>query len=145
MKTIRRHPLTHLFAAAFAATLLLCPLEAKEPEFREPPLPTIPQRTFTVTDYGAKGDDVADNTKAIQAAIDVCAKAGGGVVAVPSGDFLCGPIRLASHINLRVEKGATLRLLPLEKYPGGTKNPADFISGSKLQDVSISGEGTIDG
>ena len=125
--------------------MMLCPLRAKEQEFREPPLPVIPQRTFTVTDSGAKGDGATDNAKAIQSAIDACAKAGGGAVIVPKGDFLCGPIRLASRINLRVEKDATLRMLPLEKYPGGTKTPADFISGEGLQDVSISGEGTIDG
>ena len=38
-----------------------------------------------------------------------------------------------------------LRMLPLDKYPGGTKDPLDFIYGKGLQDVSISGEGVIDG
>ena len=33
----------------------------------------------------------------------------------------------------------------MSKYPGGTTNPADFISGQKLHDVQISGEGTIEG
>ena len=145
MKTIQPLVPSRLLVAAWAAAMMVCPLHAKEQEFREPPLPVIPQRTFTVTDSGAKGDGATDNAKAIQSAIDACAKAGGGVVIVPKGDFLCGPIRLASRINLRVEKGATLRILPLEKYPGGTKEPANFISGAGLQDVCISGEGTIDG
>ena len=136
---------SRLFVAACAAVLMLCPLRAKEQQFHEPPLPAIPRHTVTVTDSGAKGDGVTDNAKAIQSAIEKCAKSGGGTVVVPKGDFLCGPIRLASRINLRVEKDATLRMLPLEKYPGGTKTPADFISGEGLQDVSISGEGTIDG
>ncbi|MEO6784563.1 MAG: glycosyl hydrolase family 28-related protein, partial [Chthoniobacteraceae bacterium] len=125
-------------AAAFTA-------KAKEPVLPNPPLPVIPRHTITVTDSGAKGDGMTDNAKAIQSAIEKCAKAGGGTVVVPKGDFLCGPIQLASRINLRVEKDATLRMLPLEKYPGSTKTPADFISGEGLQDVSISGEGTIDG
>ena len=145
MNTTRAFTPPRLFAAACAASMMLSPLGAKEPAFREPPLPVIPQRSFAITGHGAKGDGTTDNTKAIQAAIEACTKAGGGTVTVPPGDYLCGPIRFASHLNLRVEKGATLRMLPLEKYPGGTKAPADFISGANLQDVCISGEGTIDG
>ena len=125
--------------------MILSPVHAKEPGIHEPPLPVIPKRTFPITAHGAKGDGTTDNAKAIQATIDACAKAGGGIVNVPQGDFLCGPIQIASHINLRVEKGGTLRMLPLESYPGGTKDPADFISGANLLDVCISGEGVIEG
>jgi polygalacturonase len=125
--------------------MMISPLHANEAGFHEPPLPVIPKRAFAITAHGAKGDATTDNAKAIQSTIDVCAKAGGGTVIVPSGDYLRSPIQLASHINLRVEKGGTLRMLPLESYPGGTKDPADFISGKDLQDVCISGEGTIDG
>ena len=145
MKANRPSTQFRLFAAACAASILLGPLIAKESGFREPPLPVIPKRTFPVIAHGAKSDGTTDNAKAIQATVDACAKAGGGTVIVPQGDFLCGPIQLASHINLRVEKGGTLRMLPLESYPGGTKDPADFISGANLQDVCISGEGVIDG
>jgi polygalacturonase len=52
---------------------------------------------------------------------------------------------MASQINLRVNPDAILRMLPLEKYPGGTRNPENFIGGSGLHDVAISGSGTIDG
>ncbi len=142
--TPMRTPLSLFFTAAFAATLLLTSLRATEPAFHDPPLPVIPRRAFKVTNYGAKGDGMTINTKAIQAAINA-AGAGGGTVIVPRGEFLCGPIRLASHINLLIEAGATLRMLPLDQYPGGTSAPEDFISGSKLQDVAITGEGTIDG
>jgi len=145
MKTATSLTLSYMLVSLCAEMLALSSLEAKELEFREPPLPVIPQRTFTISDFGVKGDNATDDAEAIQSAIDASAKAGGGTVVVPKGDFLCGPIRLASHLNLRLEKGATLRMLPLEKYPGGTKNPADFISGKDLQDVQISGEGTIDG
>ena len=145
MKANRPTTLFRLCAAVCAASIFLGTLHAKEPGFREPLLPVIPQRTLAITAHGAKGDGATDNAKPIQAAIDACAKAGGGTVIVPPGDYLCGPIRFASHINLRVEKGATLRMLPMESYPGGTKDPADFISGANLQDVCISGEGVIDG
>ena len=38
-----------------------------------------------VTQRGAKGDAVTDNTEPIQKAVDECAQKGGGIVLVPSG------------------------------------------------------------
>ena len=110
-----------------------------------PALPMIPEKVFSVTNFGAAGDGVVTNTVAIQAAIAAASAAGGGVVQIPAGIYLCGPIQLASKINLRLERGALLRMLPLGKYPGGTASPANFISGDKLRDVAISGSGAIDG
>ena len=82
-----------------------------------PALPAIPDKIFNVTNYGALGDGVATNTGAIQSAINAASAAGGGVVEIPEGIFLCGPIQLASKINLHLAAGALLRMLPLEKYP----------------------------
>lgn len=110
-----------------------------------PALPVIPPGIYNITNYGATGDDAATNTTAIQAAIVAATGAGGGIVEVPPGIFLCGPIHLASQINLRIDSGATLRMLPLDKYPGGTTNPPNFISGAGLHDVAVTGSGTIDG
>jgi polygalacturonase len=110
-----------------------------------PALPKIPDAKFNVKEYGAVGDGAANNTLAIQSAIDAAVQAGGGIVEVPAGIYLSGPLRLASQINLRVDEGATLRMLPLDKYPGGTTSPENFISGSGLHDIAISGSGTIDG
>ncbi len=42
---------------------------------------------FNVKDYGAKGDGSTDDTAAIQAAIDACEAAGGGIVWFPSGSY----------------------------------------------------------
>ena len=42
--------------------------------------------------YGAKADGVTKDTKAIQAAIDDCASAGGGTVRLSGGTFLTGPV-----------------------------------------------------
>ncbi len=110
-----------------------------------PALPVIPPGLFNVTAYAAVGDDVTTNTAAIQSAIHAASAAGGGTVLIPAGTFLSGPIQLDSRINLHLDHGAILRMLPLDKYPGGTTDPADFISGSKLQDVAITGAGMIDG
>ena len=110
-----------------------------------PALPVIPDGICNVTNYGAVGDGVATNTAAIQAAINAASAAGGGVVEIPKGIYLCGPIELASKINLHLAEGALLRMLPLGKYPVGAGRLAGFISGDALHDVAVTGGGAIDG
>ncbi len=109
-----------LFFFALSVPMLLCGISVRAVN---PALPVIPTAVFNITNYGAIGDGVATNTAAIQSAIDATSKAGGGMVAVPAGIFLSGPIKLASKINFHLEAGALLRMLPLDKYPGGT-NPS---------------------
>ena len=70
---------------------------------------SFPDRTFEVTRYGASPNASASkNQQAINKAIDACSKAGGGKVVVPAGTWNTGALRLKSHVNLVVEKGATL-------------------------------------
>ena len=117
----------------------------KAQSYVAPTLPTIPDKTFNIQQYGAVGDNATDNTKAIQDAIDAAVNAGGGKVVIPAGVYLCGPLRFASNLNLHIDSAAILRMLPMGKYPGGMKEGIAFISGSKLHDIAISGKGTIDG
>jgi hypothetical protein len=105
----------------------------------------IPNQTFVITNYGAVGDGVTTNTTAIQNAINAASTAGGGTVEFPAGTFLCGPLTMKSSINLLLDSGALLRMLPYDQYPGGIVSPANFINGSSLHDIEISGTGTIDG
>jgi len=135
----RRSAELHTLAIGLAAMVLANAALA----FVVPPLPEIPNGVFNITNYGAIGDGVTTNTAAIQAAVDAASAAGGGTVEVPAGVFLSGPFRIDSAINLRVD--GLLRMLPLSKYPGGTADPPDFISGSGLHDIVISGSGMIDG
>jgi polygalacturonase len=116
-----------------------------EPFPAPPALPSIPGGSYVVTDYGAVGDGTTTNTAAIQKALAAAAAAGGGTVVLPKGIFLSGPIRLADRVALQVGEGATLRMLPLDKYPGGTVDPENFISGAGLHDIAITGSGMIDG
>jgi len=48
--------------------------------------------THTVTQYGAKGDGIADDGAAIQSAIDAASDAGGGTVYFPPGTYLLGTV-----------------------------------------------------
>ena len=116
---------------------------------------TFPDKQFVITKYGASTNaKAAKNQKAINKAIDACAKAGGGQVVVPEGTWETGAIRLKSHVNLVVEKGATLlfafdtSLYPtvLTRWEGlDVWNYSPCIYAYGETDVAITGEGTIDG
>lgn len=119
----------------------------------------IPQRALSILQFGAKGDGTTLNTDAFRAAIQACSKAGGGRVVVPSGTFRTGPIELASHVALVVEKGAVIQasdrfsdfglpepLPPTQKEIDTYKKQLrPLISGAKLEDIAIMGDGIIDG
>jgi hypothetical protein len=55
--------------------------------------------TIDVKQYGAIGDGVTNDSAAIQAAIDACAAAQGGIVYFPIGDYKCN-ITLAASVFL---------------------------------------------
>jgi polygalacturonase len=113
---------------------------------KSPPLlPNIPTNVFNVTNFGALGDGVTNNAAAIQSTINAAAAAGGGTVEIPSAGslstYLSGPIVLSNKVNLKIDVGAMLQMLPRSSWPGTTT----FISGTTLHDVEISGLGTVDG
>ncbi|MGA9777892.1 MAG: glycoside hydrolase family 28 protein [Limisphaerales bacterium] len=110
-----------------------------------PALPSIPTNIFNVTNYGAIGDGAKDSTTNIQNTINAAYAAGGGIVEIPAGTFLSGPITLLSGINLRVDTNGMLQMLPLGIYPGGTTEAPTFISCNDVHDMEISGWGRIDG
>ncbi|HEY1790536.1 MAG TPA: glycosyl hydrolase family 28 protein [Verrucomicrobiae bacterium] len=110
-----------------------------------PAMPNIPKNIFNVTDYGAIGDGVKDNTTNLQNTIDAANAAGGGIVEIPTGRYLSGPITLLSSINLQVDTNAILQMLPLGTYPGGATNAETFIGCHEVHDLEISGWGKIDG
>lgn len=109
------------------------------------PAPAIPDKTFDVKKCGAAGDGIADDTAAIQKAIKDAGAAGGGKVVLPAGTYLSGPITLVSNLEFHLDEGATLKALPMDKYPQGGDKIANFISASKIHDLKLSGTGTIEG
>lgn len=108
--------------------------------------PVIPDRTVSVRVHGAEGDGTTDDTHAIQTAIDAAAAAGGGRVVVPAGRYLSRPLTLKSRIDLHLEQGAVLLMSDrFNDYPKGQNVFLKFIAAEGLEDVRISGPGTIDG
>jgi polygalacturonase len=135
-----------LAATASALAMQLAPVNAAESQTVTPKLPTIPERTFTVTDYAAVGDGTTMNTQAFRAAIDACVQAGGGRIAVPEGDFLTGPIELKSAMDLHFAKGARLKMSQgVKDYAVMGRERQALITATDAHDVQITGEGTIDG
>jgi len=105
---------------------------------------------FDIRDFGAVGDGVKLNTKEIQAAIDAAA-AKGGTVLVPSGTFLCGTIELKSNVTFHLAVNARLLGSPKrEDYRAGNNIPPGngnvvFFSAADAENITINGNGTIDG
>ncbi|WP_431927595.1 glycosyl hydrolase family 28 protein [Nonomuraea jabiensis] len=118
--------------------------------------PTFPDRTFPITDYGAKPDNSTDCTAAFRSAIAACNAAGGGTVLVPgTGKFRTGKIHLLSGVRLHVEAGGTIRFrsdagsyLPtvFTRWQGiECFNYSPFIYARNQTDIALTGTGTIDG
>lgn len=120
-----------------------------------PGLATPAGGVWDVRAHGAKGDGQTLDTPAIQAAIEACAKAGGGTVVLSGGTFLSGTIRLRSHVTLEVAAGATLRgSTNIEDYPSITPRieylyrprfTKSLIYAEGEEGISLVGRGTVDG
>ncbi|TRX61832.1 glycoside hydrolase family 28 protein [Fulvivirga sp. M361] len=107
---------------------------------------------YNITEFGAKGNGVADDSFAIQQAIDTCSGQGGGRIVVPSGrTFLSGPFKLKSNIEFHVGIGAKLLANPDESvytesaFRENRGEGSIWIGGENIENVIITGGGTIDG
>jgi polygalacturonase len=109
---------------------------------------------FDVREWGAVGDGETVCTEALQRAIDAAGEAGGGTVVVPAGTFVSGTLWMRSNVTLHLEPGATLLgVADVEAFPvwasewEGSAEPshAGLIAGEDLENIAITGRGTIDG
>ena len=119
----------------------------------QPTLPTIPDNQVSLIECGGKGDGLSMNTTAFEKAISQLTKKGGGHLIVPAGIYLTGLISLKDNIDLHLEKNAIIvfsedknDLIKTNKTTGEKENRASTaITASKRKNISITGEGTIDG
>ncbi|MEO7266288.1 MAG: glycoside hydrolase family 28 protein [Ferruginibacter sp.] len=110
--------------------------------------------SFNIISFGAKADGITLNTISINNAIDACNKKGGGVVVVPAGNWLTGPLVLKSNVNLHLKRNALLQFTSdfneyklietnWEGYPSArNQSPVSAINASN---IAITGYGIIDG
>jgi polygalacturonase len=116
--------------------------------------PVFKTDTFNIINYGAKADGITLNTKSINKTITDCSAKGGGVVLIPQGLWLTGPIVMQSNVNLCVSRAALLQFTDdKSQYPlvegnyeghAAVRNQSP-ISGTDLQNIAITGDGIIDG
>lgn len=114
-------------------------------------------------------DSKMSDTQNIQAAIDICAQAGGGRVVIPGGKiYSIGTLFLRSHMELHLETGCVLKssknpndftlltaqqgdafiLQTLPSYQCsdyGGQPPTAMLYGKHLEDIQLTGFGCIDG
>ncbi|TVR42686.1 MAG: hypothetical protein EA402_11135 [Planctomycetota bacterium] len=106
-----------------------------------------------IRDFGAKGDGLALDSPAIQAACDAAARSGGGTVVVPPGRWRCGTIILRSRVHLQIQVGArVIASTDLTDYilqapiPGTlNRDRYHLIIIDDACDVTIDGGGCIEG
>lgn len=116
--------------------------------------PKFKKDTISIAKQGAVPDGYTLNTKSINSAIETLSKKGGGVVLVPAGLWLTGPVTLKNNINLHLAYGATL-LFTADKsqYPLIEANFEGLpqmrnqspISATNAVNIAITGKGIIDG
>jgi len=119
----------------------------------QPALPKIPANVVNLADFG-RGDGQTLNTAAFEKALAKLAERGGGKLVVPPGLWLTGPIKLPSHTELHVQRGAFIqfsgdwKLYPLTVINLRGEKEVDStspISAENAEDIAITGEGIIDG
>ncbi|WP_321321652.1 glycosyl hydrolase family 28 protein [Labilibaculum sp.] len=109
---------------------------------------------FRVEDYGAVGDALVLNTKAIQKALDEAEATGGGTVTFKPGVYLTGSLFIGNNVNFNIPKGTMLTgSQNLEDYKQidtriagiEMKWPAALINIIDKKNAAITGNGTIHG
>lgn len=103
-------------------------------------VPLISENGFDVRDFGAKGDGFADDTAAIQKALDQTGSRVGAKVYIPDGIYLINPeisINLPSNVKLHLADNAVL------KAQATTKANHEIINITNMDNVEISGGSII--
>jgi polygalacturonase len=115
---------------------------------------THSEPVFNITSYGAVDDPRISSTDAFRRAIADCQKAGGGIVRVPAGHFLTGPIDMVDNMTLQVDRAAVVLFeTNRDAYPDITsrweglteKGPHPLLFANSLTNIAIIGPGTFDG
>jgi polygalacturonase len=109
---------------------------------------------LNIKDFGAAADGKTKDTAAFAKAIEAASQSGGGVVFVPAGNYLTGPITMLDHVELRTEKGTFVQFSKdYDDYPMVLRDWEGLkavrctspINATRAVDIAITGQGTFDG
>ncbi len=116
---------------------------------------SLKAQVFNITSFGAVGNGSTNNTVAIQAAIDSCNHAGGGIVEVPAGNFLTATVFLKSNVTIHLAQGATITgsgttsdypdVIPLIRSYTDNYTQRSVFYAEGQHNIGITGEGTFQG
>ncbi len=108
--------------------------------------------SINVRERGAVGDGSQMDTRAIQNALDECARNGGGTVLVPNGVYLTSTLILRNNVTLHLAPGAKLLgspnigdYLDRQAVGGSAEFRKSMLYAGKAQRIAVTGTGTIDG
>lgn len=145
--------MNRLFYCCVALTTCFC-VHAQDASSIRIQKTSFKKDTLNVIQFGAKSDPFFENSKAINEAILAMNKKGGGVVLIPAGTFISGPITLRSNVNLHLAKNALLifssdfKLYPLVKSSFEGVDAARCqspVSAENETNIAITGLGIMDG
>ncbi len=148
-----------LFALVILTTTISLNAQTASKPYSFANLPKIAKTSFkadtlNILKYGAVSDGLTLNTKSINNAIIACNKRGGGVVLIPKGLWLSGPIELKSNVNLHLQENAILQFTKdFSQYPLVASNWEGLpqmrnqspLWATNQQNIAITGKGIIDG
>lgn len=107
------------------------------------------EKVCDVRQTGAKGDGHTKDTAVIQKAIDDCSGSHGGTVHFAAGTYVSAPLDWKSHVRLQLDAGATLLGSPdIEDFPireDAKWRKVSLLHADHATDISLTGEGTVDG
>ena len=116
--------------------------------------PHFKKDTFNIENFGAVKDGITLNTTSINNAIAAANKAGGGIVYIPAGLWLTGPIVLLNNVEINTARGALILFTKdRTQYP---LKAASFegveaarcqspISATDAVNIAITGQGIFNG
>lgn len=146
------------FLPLAAASLLGVSAQGQQKPYSFDHLPQVKETLFkkdtlSIVAYGAVNDGITLNTESINKAITACNQKGGGVVLIPAGLWLTGPLVLKSNVNLHLQKNALLQFTKdFSQYKlveGDWEGIPQMrnqspISAVKAENIAITGFGIID-
>jgi polygalacturonase len=143
-----------LILSAFCLFVWHCLNAQSGQKMPEVKLPVFRKDTLSILKFNAVGNGLVLNTRSINDAINQQSAKGGGVVLIPKGIWLSGPVVLKSNVNVHLSTGATLLFTSdFNQYPlvkGNWEGIPQMrnqspLSASGATNIAITGNGIIDG